>query len=239
VKRLITEDISSFERELLEEAMHERPQLATRRRMAIALGLSPLLVYTSAAKALVGTALGKLGLGVLVGASALALQVAPAFNDAEPDADTLPVFAQAVSPERSSVAAKLAQSNNDGTASSVQPSRFPRMEALGPSTTKVEEAPKVDVRRQLRIPALPAVPPVEQAELVKPKPIVRRSARKRAAKSTLAEEVALLDRARGFVNSGRSALALSVLDDYRRKFPNGILARESLVLRRRAVGGHH
>jgi hypothetical protein len=44
-----------------------------------------------------------------------------------------------------------------------------------------------------------------------------------------------LDRARSLINSGHPAQALPLLNTYRRRFPAGVLARESEVLRQRAL----
>jgi hypothetical protein len=54
-------------------------------------------------------------------------------------------------------------------------------------------------------------------------------------KATLSGEILLLDRARSLINSGQPAQALPLLNTYHRRFPAGVLARESEVLRQRAL----
>lgn len=58
-----------------------------------------------------------------------------------------------------------------------------------------------------------------------------------AKKSTLAEEIRLIDQARALVKSGKSTQALSVLDRYSQKFPSGVLKHEAGVLRAQAKQG--
>jgi len=56
-----------------------------------------------------------------------------------------------------------------------------------------------------------------------------------SARTTLADEVAALDRAREAVAAGQPARALAALDDYGRRFPGGTLAQEAVVLRIEAL----
>jgi len=53
----------------------------------------------------------------------------------------------------------------------------------------------------------------------------------------LREEILLLDRARSSLREGSPSLALTLLDDYRQRFPAGILNREAELLRQRSVRG--
>jgi hypothetical protein len=66
LKRLVSERISSFERRLLERGAQERPTFGARKRMAHALGISPLVVYASVAKGFMSTWLGNVALGLAV-----------------------------------------------------------------------------------------------------------------------------------------------------------------------------
>jgi hypothetical protein len=53
----------------------------------------------------------------------------------------------------------------------------------------------------------------------------------------LREEILLLDRARSSLREGSASQALTLLDDYRQRFPAGILKREAELLRQRSVRG--
>lgn len=57
----------------------------------------------------------------------------------------------------------------------------------------------------------------------------------RPARDRLAQEVALLSRATSDLHAGRAAEALGVLDEYQRKFPNGLLAQERRAARAQAL----
>lgn len=54
----------------------------------------------------------------------------------------------------------------------------------------------------------------------------------------LREEILLLDRARSALREGSASTALTLLDDYRQRFPAGILNREAELLRQRSTRGH-
>ena len=56
-----------------------------------------------------------------------------------------------------------------------------------------------------------------------------------APSATLAEQIAMLDRARELVEGGRASQALPVLGDFERRFPNGTLAQEATVMRIEAL----
>jgi hypothetical protein len=53
----------------------------------------------------------------------------------------------------------------------------------------------------------------------------------------LREEILLLDRARSALRAGSASTALTLLDDYRQRFPTGILNREAELLRQRSTRG--
>jgi hypothetical protein len=53
--------------------------------------------------------------------------------------------------------------------------------------------------------------------------------------ATLPEQIRMLDRAHDLTEGGGAAQALSVLDDYDRRFPNGALAQEAAVARIEAL----
>jgi hypothetical protein len=52
---------------------------------------------------------------------------------------------------------------------------------------------------------------------------------------TLAEEIAAFDRARGALEGGQADRALSLIDDYETRFPNGTFGQEAEVLRVKAL----
>lgn len=56
-----------------------------------------------------------------------------------------------------------------------------------------------------------------------------------AAGSQLRDEIALLDAARAAIQRGNRKRALQALNEYRERFPTGILERESRLLRRQAT----
>lgn len=57
----------------------------------------------------------------------------------------------------------------------------------------------------------------------------------RPAPDRLAQEVAFLERATSALHAGRASAALKVLDEYQRKFPNGLLALERSAARAQAL----
>jgi len=77
----------------------------------------------------------------------------------------------------------------------------------------------------------PALPPTAS----EPKAAV--AAEAGADSGQLREEILLLDRARSALRDGSANLALTLLDDYRQRFPAGILEREAELLRQRSARG--
>ena len=90
--------------------------------------------------------------------------------------------------------------------------------------------------------AAPASPPTAQA--VAPAPVSSLPAAPaselapavpRPSPDRLAQEVAFLERATSALHAGRPSAALKVLNDYQRKFPNGLLALERSAARAQAL----
>ncbi|HEY5375249.1 MAG TPA: hypothetical protein VIK01_16330 [Polyangiaceae bacterium] len=82
------------------------------------------------------------------------------------------------------------------------------------------------------------VPPVESdlASLLPATPAPELSAPSaRSAPDRLAQELAFLERATSALHAGRPSNALKVLDEYQRKFPNGLLALERGAARSQAL----
>jgi predicted component of type VI protein secretion system len=93
----------------------------------------------------------------------------------------------------------------------------------------------------IEAPAEPKAEPVEAVtglETVEAEPAVTQpKPRAVPKKSTLAEEIRMIDQARALVNSGKQRQALSLLDRYSHKFPSGVLKHEAGVLRAQAKQG--
>ena len=79
------------------------------------------------------------------------------------------------------------------------------------------------------VPSPPAVTQIAPSVVAKPLPTARSQ-----ASSSLAEEIAAIDRARKAVYDSDKAGAIRALDDYDRRFPNGAFAPEAKTLRARA-----
>jgi len=86
------------------------------------------------------------------------------------------------------------------------------------------------------VPAVAAAPAPVLAPLAspEPKPVAAEAS---ADNGQLREEILLLDRARSALRQGSAQRALSLLDDYRQRFPEGILNREAELLRQRSARG--
>ena len=106
-----------------------------------------------------------------------------------------------------------------------------------PQVKKTERPPQVTQVVTLS-PALGAAPAAEPPATpappaaVQPEPRVHSSLPK---EDPLAREVALLYEATGDLHAGRASDALKVLDEHRRKFPNGILSEERRAARVQAL----
>ncbi len=105
----------------------------------------------------------------------------------------------------------------------VAPSPVPRP-ATAPTSARTQPAPSAAP------PATPALHPAP-ARAVAAMP----SASAASPASQLAEQVALLDRARSLLSDGDARAALAVLDKYSTRFPRGALAPEATVLRVEAL----
>lgn len=133
---------------------------------------------------------------------------------------------------------------------------------LSPSAPEVAAPSEAGAPAAEQAMAPPPSPPVTQAVAavdpadepkVAPEPVsappsggadkvVRKAQRPRAEKeeavaspSQIREELVLLDRARSLLQAGNAPPALTVLNDYRRRFPSGALKQEAAVLRVEAL----
>jgi len=87
------------------------------------------------------------------------------------------------------------------------------------------------------VPAVAAATPPAVEPLASPEPKAVAAAEASADSGQLREEILLLDRARSALRQGSASSALSLLDDYRQRFPAGILNREAELLRQRSARG--
>jgi len=95
-------------------------------------------------------------------------------------------------------------------------------EAPPPAVATAAPAAEV-VAPAMLAPEPPAKPPLELQTPVPP------------PQDRLAQEVALLSRATSDLRAGRPAAALKLLDEHRRKFPNGVLGVERRAVRAQAL----
>ena len=87
------------------------------------------------------------------------------------------------------------------------------------------------------VPAVAVAPAPVLEPLASPEPKPVAAAEASADNGQLREEILLLDRARTALRQGSANRALSLLDDYRQRFPAGILNREAELLRQRSARG--
>jgi TolA-binding protein len=104
---------------------------------------------------------------------------------------------------------------------------------IAPASVSVREMPRAAAPVTALQPSASAPTPAASAPIRMFVPAVDPPVE--SARPTLADEVAALDRAREAVAAGQPARALSVLDDYGRRFPGGTLAQEATVLRIEAL----
>jgi hypothetical protein len=200
LRRILLGKASPLERRLLQGGMCEQPTLRTCRRMARALGLSPLIAYTSRAKALLSSWSVQAGLGIALAAGVTTLGESGA-PPSEPAVSTgsqraaLATPIQVAKPKISSAPFMLEQHSEDGA---------PAPAMAGPERARHTQAAST------------------------------KRATRQLGKSKLALEISLIDRARTLIAHGRADRALLVLDEYRNAFPQGVLAPEAELLRRRA-----
>jgi TolA-binding protein len=109
----------------------------------------------------------------------------------------------------------------------------PKAQPAGHSVEAAPKPEKVSIP-QLDLEVVEDEAPVEESVLAKPPARAKQALP--SAQSTLAQEVALLDRARTLVKQGDHAAANRVLDTYQSRYPRGVLKREARVLRVRAAG---
>lgn len=114
-----------------------------------------------------------------------------------------------------------------------------KSETRAPAVVEQVAAPVVEAPAKPEVATVEEVTDLEEAaDEEQAQPAVSRPRVKAAPKkSTLAEEIRLIDQARALVKSGKHAQALSVLNRYSQKFPAGVLKHEAGVLRNQAKQG--
>jgi len=106
----------------------------------------------------------------------------------------------------------------------------PPVEPLEPAPTQVEAPPAPPQETPHATPSVPveSLPLVATAE---PSSAVTH----RPPRDRLAQEVAILSRAAGYLEAGRPSDALRAIDEHQRKFPNGVLKEERYAARVQAL----
>jgi hypothetical protein len=217
-KPLLREGATDFERRLLSAALGERPSPRLQAQMRRGIGLTGPLVWAGNVKAMLGTFAGKTVIGAvgLVAAGGLAVAV----NHAA-------VNRAAVSPAVSIPAAPTGVE----APSSPFAEQHPAAPALAPAAsdpTNAGVAANAEATRSTAVAEATAA--ADDA-----------ATNEDVNSGQLREEIRLLDQARGALQRGSATDARSVLDEYRERFPAGILGREANVLleQTRTRGSNH
>ncbi len=206
MKRLLEGEASELEHGLLDALRLERPSPALEERMRAAIGLAP------------------------IGAPAPAPEPAPPASPAAPAGKALGTWGLVGG---GAAVAALVIGGMMMLRSGDAPVEAPRVDtpaAVAPPTKPAEPAPTPAVAPEPRAP--------ESAdERANAEPRAQRghvSPPTAANAASLREEIRLIDSARIAVKKKDSARALSILDQYARRFPNGTFGEEARVLRAEA-----
>ncbi len=213
---LFDKDATASEKELLESWKREQPSAAAREKTLAMLGLGGASIGAAAAgssiapKAIASWTMLAATKWVVTGTLLVGLTVAGVLS-VRTSAHTADAPSAPLAPP---------------LATALAPAQTPTQT----STSAVVE-PWVPVPRAILAPVIPAP--------VTPAPAVVRSAPHADARSveasTLAQEIALLDRARSALAAGNAARALELVNDYEARFPEGSFVEEAEVLRVEAM----
>lgn len=228
-KPLLREGATDFERRLLSAALGERPSPRLQAQMRRGIGLTGPLLWAGNVKAMLGTLVGKSVIGAvgLVAAGGLAAAVNHATVSAPATATPATATPATPTPATPTLAA--------------------------PSPADAPSVPFVDQQRQATPALAPAADDRTNTGVATDEAKAGTAVSERAAvdddananddgsNGQLREEIRLLDQARGALQRGSAKDARSVLDEYRERFPTGILDREANVLleQTRARGTNH
>ncbi len=110
-----------------------------------------------------------------------------------------------------------------------------RMRAPSTDTIPSEPGPTLTAETTVTAQAtIAATAPAALATSAAPMPVLKTVAPAQSVRSTLSEEIGVIDRARDAVYSKNREGAIRALDEYDRRFPKGSLAPEAKTLRARA-----
>ena len=222
-RRLLDDDATDVERELLRAGRAYRPPRALRRRTLAALGLSGALSTGGVAVAMqslkvVLTAKGWITVVawtcIAVGAGALTLgpRLAPSRG---PDTSAVVAAPVPSAPFTSPMEPRLPPEPGAEPAPEAPPPPVASAEPTLPSRAAPPAKPLgVGPSRETALPEAPAPPAAPSAE----------------PSSSLAEELSLVDEARQAVRAHDAARALAAIDAHHRRFPRGKLGLEVTVL---------
>jgi len=241
---LITSSPDAFERALLRSSQRDRPDAHALARTASALGVSAIAL-ASAANAAAGaqgaastvttgiaaatstiTVLKALALGALVGA-ALSLGASVAFPGTPAARRSAPAPLQRLAAGAPSDFGAVSLPSTEPSPVLPEPSPvLPTPTLLGaPSAAVPQRSKPAEVVAE----GVPRTEPVALSSAAPSTPAVARFAS--PPSSSMADEVAAIDRARRALRSGHTSDALRELARYREEFPSGVLTMESIILR--------
>jgi hypothetical protein len=256
-RRLLQASADDFERRVLRSIELDAPSPAAMAKAASAVGLGAALVGTgatsAAATAAVGTAAtgvakvsglvvvkfvaagflgGLVATGVVVGVDSTlqTLQPSTPALPQPPAAERPPsVTGGGLGPALARGATVSGSSEPEAASECAMPGRSSRAPAMA-EVTAAEASPKAGPRA---VPAVAAFEPAEEGAAAMALPQAP------SRDVSLAEEVALLDRARQALREQRPEAALGQLDEYGRRAPRGALLTEATVLRVEALVQAH
>ena len=234
-RRLIDEKPDPFEDSLLRSARRDGVSARGRARTMAALGLgasalgtaSTGTAATGAAASSKGVVVTWLVIGMLAGGGALGV-VELRSSAVSPGPSSSPVGSVArstppVAPAREAASSPVVVPTGTGEVPERGPLVLPT--SAMPATAVAPAATRAS-------PVAPTTPPSGTTEVDPATPAaVGATASAAPTSSTLTEELALLDEARGGLARGDATGALATLDRYQQRFPRGTLALEAQVLR--------
>jgi hypothetical protein len=235
-------ELDDFDRALLGSAQHDTPARGAAARAAAALGVAAVAAPAAAAAAAATSVAGRaatLSLSKWTIIGALGVAAAGTGTVAYLGAD-----APAAPPE-AAVAAARAPGGAAAARAPVPAAELPPAPVVAPPPES-ESAPSVvnppappravGAPLALPVPAAPAAEPAAPVAVPVPRatgaaPASAAARPGSAGPVSIAEEVALVDRARHALRQGRAGEAFDTLSLHQSRWPNGVLATEVLVLR--------
>jgi hypothetical protein len=225
-RRLVDEEVTPIERALLRAGIDERPSKRGIHRTMVALGVGGGVLTTASASGAVGVG-SKLLLGGVVKWLAVALLTGGV---------TLGTWYSLGRGRQQPTAHRHEQADQQ------KPTQ--RHGSLQTVLDRKSETPKPADVLDPRAPIAPEPAGAANSEAVKPiepkaakasRPVSHAVSEDPDLRSSLAEQVALMDEARRALARGDAASALSISDRYEQKFPGGSLVQEATLLRIEAL----